>query len=57
MVTRGNIEKNDRRTWGTPEVYTAHCSFSNNDNRQLCIKLTHDDSRLLDTIRACMVRK
>jgi len=26
-------------------------------DRQLCIKLTHDDSRLLDTIRACKVAK
>jgi len=57
MVTRGNIEKNDRRTWGTPEAYTAHCSFSNNDNRQLCIKLTHPVSRLLETTRACRLGK
>jgi hypothetical protein len=27
------------------------------DNRQLCIKLTHDDSRLLDTPRACKLAK
>jgi hypothetical protein len=27
------------------------------ENRQLCIKPTHDDSRLVDTHRACKVAK